>query len=154
MIVPAHGRWPRRHDPVAVPDSPPNQQIDEVFDLLDRVIALTQQSATRFDAGAADDGLDLLDQRAPLFLRMGEIFGLLATGSALDGGARKGVSGPDLDRLTFAAGELGRLDTSVSAKLESLRGDVGRDLENLRPDAGTAPGYIEPELPRHLDRRG
>ncbi len=154
MIVPAHGRWPRRLDAVALPDNPPSQPIDEVFDLLDRVMTLTRQSAIRFDDGATDDGLDLLDQRTPLFLRMGEIFGKLATGTPPEGGATKGVPGPDLDRLTFAAGELSRLDASVSARLGSLRGDVERDLQGLRPSTGTAPGYVEPELPRHLDRRG
>ncbi len=137
-----------------MPDNTPDPRIDEVFTLLERVMTLTRQSAIRFDAGATDDGLDLLDQRTPLFARMGEIFSTVASGSASDGGARKSVSGPDLDRLTFAAGELGRLDTTVSTRLRSLRGDVERDLEGLRPNPGTASGYIEAEPPRHIDRRG
>lgn len=154
MIVPAHSRWPRRIEPAALPENAPDPRIEEVFDLLDRVVALTRKSASRFDDGATDEGLDLLDQRAPLFLRLGEIFGELAGGPGPAGAGGTFLPGAELDRITFAAGELGRLDESVSSRLSTLRGDLERNLETLRPDPGMAPGYIEPEPPRHIDRRG
>jgi hypothetical protein len=151
MIVPAHSRWPRRIEPIAVTETVPDPRVDEVFDLIDRAMSLTRESAVLFDDGATDDGLDLLDQRAPLFARLGEIFGELA-GPAGPGG--KFLPGAELDRITFAAGELGRLDAVVSARLTSLRGDLERDLDNLRPNVSVAPGYTGSEPPRHLDRRG